>query len=139
MPEHMQRRTLTSLLVATLLLPGCSTDRTIVEEGDDPEMVGEQPVAPGAMYSPCTNSNECPDGLCVFPSGEAGYCSAPCTAPTDPGNCAPPPGDQMTTCFDVGLPDGSWVCALDCEDIGCPTGMRCEQVQAADGERAICF
>jgi hypothetical protein len=138
----MPPRRLISLFAATISLPGIGcTDRSIAEAGDPEDELdpGEQPVAPGAMYSPCTVSPECPDGLCVFPSGEAGFCSAPCAAPTDAGRCAPPPGDQSTTCFDIGLADGSWVCALDCEDIGCPTGMRCEQVEAADGARAICF
>lgn len=138
----MHPRRLIPVFAATIALSciGC-TDRSIAEAGDPEEELdpGEQPVAPGAMYSPCTASAECPDGLCVFPSGEAGFCSAPCAAPTDAGACAPAPGDQTTTCFDIGLPDGRWVCALDCDDVACPTGMRCEQVSAGDGPRSICF
>jgi len=139
-------RTATSLLAAalcvSLLAPllACA-DRTVAEVGepdDDPDP-GEQPLAMGAMYSPCVASADCPGSLCVFPSGEAGYCSQPCAAPTDASRCEPAPGDQSTTCFDIGLPDGSWVCALDCADIACPTGMRCEQVSAGDGPRSICF
>lgn len=141
MSMHVRR--LTSLLVVLCgVAPGACTDRELAEEGEvaDGELEpGEQPIAAGAMYSPCELSSECPDGLCVFPAGEAGYCSGPCAAPIDPGRCAPPPGDQPATCFDIGLPDGTWVCALDCEDAPCPRGMRCEQVMASDGARAICF
>lgn len=133
------RHILCGFLLLTLA-PGCA-DRTVAEVGDpeDAQDPGEQPVAMGAMYSPCMSSADCPGSLCVFPAGESGYCSAPCAAPTDPGLCEPPPGAQSLTCFDIGLPDGSWVCALDCADIACPHGMRCEEVSAGDGPRSICF
>lgn len=127
-----------SLLTAILCLAAC-TDRTVAEGGDEGEGPGEQPIAAGAMYSPCSVSEECPDGLCVFPRGEGGFCSAPCAAPDDPGGCDPAPGDQPTTCLDIGLPDDRRVCALECSDTACPSGMRCEQVLAGDGGRSICF
>jgi len=115
---------------------------------DDPTMgpppgelqPGDQPSAPGSMFSPCMQSSECaPLELCVFPQGESGFCTGACTAPDDPSACDPPPGDQPSTCLDIGLADGRWVCALDCADAPCPTGMRCEQVAAGGGERSICF
>lgn len=127
--------------ISVCLFAACA-DRTIAEDSgdDDPALMpGEQPLAAGAMYSPCTDSSECPESLCVFPRGEAGFCSAPCTAPSDADNCDPPPGDQSATCLDIGLPSGAWVCALDCADAPCPHGMRCEQVMASDGGRSICF
>lgn len=135
-------RTASSLVMALCLPLLACADRTVAEVGDpddEEQDPGEQPLAMGAMYSPCTASADCPGSLCVFPSGEAGYCSEPCAAPTDPGNCDPAPGDQTTTCLDIGLPEGSRVCALDCADIACPVGMRCEQVSAGDGPRSICF
>lgn len=122
-------------MVTITLLAGC-TDRTIAGEDGDQEP-GEQPLTPGAMYSPCTDSSECPTGLCVFPLDESGFCSGPCAAAADPDVCAPPPGDAPTTCLDIGLPEPA--CALDCADAPCPTGMRCQQVMAGDGERSICF
>ena len=125
--------------VVLAVLTGC-TDRDVVDVDDpggrDP---GEQPTQPGAMFAPCMAASDCPSLLCVFPKAEAGYCSTPCAAPSDPGTCGPAPGDQVTSCLDIGLPGGEWACALDCEDGPCPNGMRCEQVAASDGERAICF
>ena len=101
---------------------------------------GDQPTAPGSMFSPCMQSSECaPQEFCVFPQDEAGYCTSACVAPTDPSSCDPPPGDQPPTCLDIGLPDGRWVCALDCAAAPCPRGMRCEQVATGDGERSLCF
>lgn len=139
----MPERPLYPLVVATLCLAlaGCS-ERTIAEAGDpedeDPE-VGQQPVGPGVMYSPCVAASECPDDLCVFPKDEAGYCAGPCAAPTDASTCDPAPGAQPVRCLDIGLPSGAWVCALDCADNPCPDGMRCEQISASDGARAVCF
>lgn len=122
-----------------LMLSAC-TDRDVIDGQDpDEQEPGVQPIEPGAMYSPCSAASECPSGLCVFPKDEAGYCSAPCAAPTDPSTCAAAPGDQPTSCLDINLPGGQWVCALDCDDAPCPTGMRCEGVAASDGERSICF
>lgn len=101
---------------------------------------GDQPTAPGEMFSPCEQSSECaPQEFCVFPQNESGYCTSACTTPNDPSNCDPPPGDQPSTCFDIGLDDGRWVCALDCASASCPRGMRCEPVATVGGERSICF
>ena len=134
--RDMRRRLVMSLLAA--LSSGACADRTIAEAGEDPEVdPGEQPSAAGALYSPCTNSSECPELLCVFPSGEAGFCSAPCETADDPGRCEPTPGDQPATCLDIGLPVTA--CALDCEDAPCPVGMRCERVMSGGDERSICF
>lgn len=141
-------RSVLALGLAPLLLVACS-DRAVPsddmgdESGDtmsgDPQ-AGVQPTEPGVMYSPCQRSAECaPLEFCVFPSGESGYCTAACSAPTDPGNCEPPPGDQPQACFDIGLEDGRWVCALDCASAPCPQGMRCEQIETAAGARSICF
>ena len=125
-------------MLAALSSAACS-DRPIAGSGeDDPELdPGEQPIAAGALYSPCTESSECPGRLCVFPSGEAGFCSAPCDAAEHPGRCEPTPGDQPATCLDIGLPTPA--CAIDCEDASCPRGMRCEQVLSGSDERSICF
>jgi hypothetical protein len=138
-------RPLASLLAA-LLATACSSravgndDPGSLDTPPDEPEPGDQPTEPGAMFSPCTRSAECaPQEFCVFPQGEAGYCTSACTAPTDPGNCDPPPGDQPPTCFDIGLTDGRWVCALDCVDAPCPRGMRCEAVATGDGERSLCF
>jgi hypothetical protein len=138
------------LLLALGLAAACSSRSVPDDEmgGEDPTAgpppgelePGDQPSAPGSMFSPCMQSSECdPQEFCVFPQGEAGYCTSACTAPTDPSNCDAPPGDQPSTCFDIGLADGRWVCALDCADAPCPRGMRCEQVATNDGERSLCF
>jgi hypothetical protein len=136
-----------SLVLLLPLVLACSSRRVPDDEGGDEDPTvgsalepGEQPTAPGAMFSACTLSSECaPLEFCVFPQGEAGYCASACTAPTDPSNCDPPPGDQPSTCFDIGLADGRWVCALDCTEAPCPNGMRCEQVTTGDGQRSLCF
>lgn len=143
----MPARSLATFL-AVLLACACSS-RSVDDSGDDAvgsadtndELEpGEQPTAPGSMFSPCMQSSECvPQELCVFPQGEAGYCTSACATPTDPSNCDAPPGDQPPTCFDIGLDDGRWVCALDCADAPCPHGMRCEQVATGAGNRTICF
>jgi hypothetical protein len=132
-------------LLLTVLACACSS-RSVEDDdaagSDDPGELepGEQPTAPGSMFSPCMESSECtPQELCVFPQGEAGYCTSACAAPDDPSSCDPPPGDQPPTCFDIGLPDGRWVCALDCADAPCPNGMRCEQVATSEGGRSLCF
>jgi hypothetical protein len=135
-------------LLVVLLACACSS-RSVDDTGDDSAgsadtndelEPGEQPTAPGSMFSPCMQSSECaPQEFCVFPQGEAGYCTSACATPTDPSNCDSPPGDQSPTCFDIGLDDGRWVCALDCADAPCPNGMRCEQVATGDGNRSICF
>jgi len=97
-----------SLVVLLVLLAACSA-RSVDDEGAssgssaDPDELdpGDRPTAPGAMFSACMQSSECaPQEFCVFPQGEAGYCTSACTTPTDPGNCEAPPGDQpsMNAC-----------------------------------------
>lgn len=145
-PVVLARR-LASLLISGLLAAACSSRS--VEDDDaaasaDPTAgelePGDQPTEPGSMFSACMESSECePQEFCVFPEGEAGYCTSSCAAPTDPSGCAAPPGDQPPTCFDIGLDDGRWVCALDCAQAPCPRGMRCEQVVTGDGNRSLCF
>jgi len=118
---------------------GVNSSAGSMGETDGPE-AGVQPSAAGAMYSPCERSAQCPpQEFCVFPQGESGYCTSACATPTDPSNCDPSPGDQLQTCFDIGLQDGRWVCALECARAPCPRGMRCEQVASGGSERAICF
>jgi hypothetical protein len=135
-------------LLGVLLASACSS-RSVDDDGaagsaessSEELEPGDRPTAPGTMFSPCMQSSECaPQEFCVFPQGESGYCTSACTAPTDPAsNCDPPPGDQPPTCFDIGLADGRWVCALDCSSAPCPRGMRCEQVATGEGERSLCF
>ncbi len=137
-------RLLTASLPLLLALPACSS-RSVDDTGDDQAETiaddpGDQPTAPGTMYSPCGSSDECPpQEFCVFPQGESGYCTSACAAPTDPSNCDLAPGDQPRICFDIGLDDGRLVCAIDCADASCPRGMRCEQVASGDREPSICF
>lgn len=134
------------LVLLALGLGGACTDRSTADDGvgdEDPsggDEAGEQPTEPGSMFSPCQQSSECaPQEFCVFPQGESGYCTSACASPSDPSNCDLPPGNQTSTCFDIGLDDGRWVCALECGSASCPRGMRCEPVTAAGGERSICF
>lgn len=146
-------RWLPSVLASTLALGWACSSRPVDEEtgagsvddtSDDamtgtPE-AGVQPTEAGAMYSPCERSAQCPpQEFCVFPAGESGYCTSACNAPADPSNCDPAPGDQPQTCFDIGLEDGRWVCALDCASTPCPSGMRCEEIGTTEGARSICF
>lgn len=150
MPTLVRSRFLVSLLaLATGSGLACSTRGAIPDDdgadasdsmepsGDDP---GDRPTPQGVMFSECQQSAECdPQEFCVFPQSELGYCTSACAAPTDPSNCDPPPGNQSSTCFDIDLDDGRWVCALDCSNATCPRGMRCESVATAGGERSICF
>lgn len=111
-----------------------------MDDGVDPMVAGTRPNTPGTMYSACEESAQCPpQEFCVFPEGEAGFCTSACATPTDPSNCDPAPGNQEHTCFDIGLPDGRQVCALSCDDTDCPVGMRCEQVDAGGSGQFICF
>lgn len=142
------RHRLLAMLVLGLVARGglACTDRSTMDDdvgeqnpsgGDD---AGDQPLTPGSMYSPCEASPECaPQEFCVFPQDESGYCTSACNAPSDPSNCDLPPGSQDLTCFDIGLDDGRWACALECASAPCPRGMRCEAVATADGDRLICF
>lgn len=108
--------------------------------GDSTGELGEQPQD-GGVYSPCASVSQCtPLEFCVFPSGEQGFCSQACVAPDDPSQCAPAPGDGAeVSCMDIGIPDGRFVCALDCGDGPCPSPMTCEGVETPQGARRICF
>ncbi|MBX7078624.1 MAG: hypothetical protein K1X88_05500 [Nannocystaceae bacterium] len=104
--------------------------------------LGERPEAMGAMYSACSQVEECaPLGYCVYPTREGGFCSARCAAPGDASTCDEAPGEGAeVSCLDIGLPEGDEVCALDCSAGGCPQGMRCEAIATPAGqERRICF
>jgi hypothetical protein len=128
--------------------PAVDTEATTAATDPDPSTTttsdvdpGEQPSQAGAMYSACEAAAQCGElEFCVFPPGEAGYCSAACLSPTDPSGCDPAPGEGAgVSCLDIGIPDGRQVCALDCSQGACPTGMRCEGIETGSGERSICF
>lgn len=107
-------------------------------EASDP---GVRPGSRGSMYSACSDTSVCtPHEFCVFPQGEAGYCSAACGPGDDITTCDLAPGeDRDPSCMDIGLPDGRTVCALGCASLTCPGGMRCEEVQSASGAQFACF
>lgn len=141
----MVRFDLAAVLVASLAL-ACSARPVDADDdesaGDTNEIdeAGVQPSERGTMYSACERSAECaPLEFCVFPQGESGYCTAACSSPTNPSNCALAPGSQELSCFDIGLADGRQVCALDCASAPCPRGMRCEGVNSGGVARSICF
>lgn len=112
-------------------------DETTDGDGDP----GVRPDQPGAMYSACSTVDVCtPLEFCVFPTREGGYCSAACAEPDDPSACAAAPGNGAeVSCLDIGVPDGRWMCALDCSSGPCPQGMRCEAINSPEGARDICF
>ncbi|MEM6990910.1 MAG: hypothetical protein AAF721_10445 [Myxococcota bacterium] len=142
------RRTLwPRVLLAASLVVACS-DRQIdpMMEGDESEdgMLGDpgvRPSSPGSMYSACTDTAVCaPLEFCVFPQGEAGFCTAACGPDNDASACDAAPGeDRDPVCMDIGLPDGRTVCALGCDGLSCPRQMRCEEVDAASGAQLACF
>lgn len=118
------------------------------ETGEDPEQrpedydPGDRPGEPGSMYSVCADSSVCtPLEFCVFPAGEAGFCSDACAGMEDASVCdVAPDGEARAFCFDIGLPDGRRVCAIDCENgRACPRGMRCEEVESAGAAKHVCF
>lgn len=106
--------------------------------GDDP---GSRPMSPGSMYSACTDTSVCmPLEFCVFPQGEAGFCTGACGPGDDASVCDAAPGeDRLPVCMDIGLTDGRTVCALGCDGLSCPRGMRCEEVESASGAQLACF
>lgn len=139
----MPRRALLPLALVLACGPAVSTDTNATDAGDSTGADGEgtRPTTPGAIYSVCSEVSECaPLEFCVFPDREGGYCGAACAAPDDPSACAPAPGNGATpSCVDIGVPDGRWVCGLDCSDGDCPDGMRCESINTSDGARDVCF
>lgn len=127
-------------LAMALLACGSQVPTTSTSETD--EDVGVQPAARGAVYSPCGSPDACaPLPYCVFPSGEDGYCTQECIGPDDPSGCPDDPGQLgRAFCLDIGLPSGARVCGIDCgDDLPCPEGMRCEEVQTDDGPTRACF
>lgn len=154
MMGRMARTSLAALaLTLGLLAPGCAdrdlggADTDMPEEDDDGEIPadydpGDRPGAPGSMYSVCADSSVCtPLEFCVFPAGEAGFCSDACAGVDDPSPCdAAPDGEARAFCFDIGLPDARRVCAIECEGgRPCPRGMRCEAVESAGEAKNVCF
>lgn len=141
-----RRAAMNRLSAAVLLSTIACAPRVETEEGGDSgEVGGDEPgtrPGPGAMYSACGSVSECvPLEFCVFPTREGGYCSAACGPDDDVSACAPAPGDGASvSCLDIGTPDGRTVCALDCSDGACPTGMTCEAIATPSGAaRDICF
>ena len=118
---------------AVELPDGSQEEATATDPGVQPE--------PGGMYAPCDAVAQCsPYEFCVFPQGEQGFCADACISPDDPEGCDPAPGQGAAVgCLDIGVPDGRWVCALDCNGATCPAGMTCEAVQTPQGPREICF
>lgn len=136
MPAARRSLALTLALGCGPAVPTAASDTS--GGGDDP---GVRPEGPGAMYAACSTVRECaPLEFCVFPTREGGYCASSCAAPDDPSPCSAAPGDGAeVSCLDIGLPDGRWVCGLDCSAGACPAGMRCEAIGTPDGARDICF
>lgn len=137
-----------ALAVAMLLFTMACTERDMlggadeVEARDDADDPGDQPEGEGVMFASCTDLSQCdPLEFCVFPSGEAGFCSDACAGVDDNAPCdVLPDGMSEATCLDIGVPDGRRVCAIDCEGgRECPRGMRCEEVELGGEARRICF
>jgi hypothetical protein len=140
--------------LALALVTGACVDGQVTEVEDDgsvddmddelPEDYdpGDRPGGAGAMYSVCADSSVCtPLEFCVFPQGEAGFCSDACASGEDASVCdVAPDGEVRAFCLDIGLPDNRRVCAIDCEGgRPCPRGMRCEEVDSAGSARSVCF
>ncbi len=123
------------LLVLPFLLMGCS-DRTL---GSNATGTTGDPIErpESGMWSACADQSDCGDlPLCVFPSGELGFCTQSCELDLDcPASYAPP---DHPVCVPLG--DERPSCALDCGGgVGCPTGMRCLDVDTPEGARKLCF
>ena len=125
----MMARAFASTIFALSLL-ACG-DRTTISAED--ETGGP---APGEPFSECIDKGDCFDEWCLHPAGETGFCTFACNGGVD--SCDPAPGGTATlTCLPV---EGEEVCALDCGgNKDCPSGMRCEQIEANDQPRSICF
>lgn len=128
-------------LLATQACNGRELSALSEEEDIAESDPGDRPMSPGSMYSACTDTSTCaPLEFCVFPQGEAGFCTAACGAGDDPAPCSDAPNDDRTpVCMGIGLPDSRTVCALGCEGLSCPDGMRCEEVDAPTGAQLACF
>ena len=91
--------------------------------------------APGEPFSGCMDKGDCFDEWCLHPAGEPGFCTYACNTVD---NCSSAAGGSATlTCLPV---EGDQVCALDCGgNKSCPSGMRCETIEANGQPRSICF
>lgn len=146
MAQPALARCVLGLAVALSHVGGCG-ERALTdgEDATDDVMddidVGERPTNPGSVYSACTDTSACsPLEFCVFPAGEAGFCTSACGQDEDTSSCAEPPGDTRSPiCMDIGLPDARTVCAVSCDGVSCPDGMRCEEVEAAGSAVFACF
>lgn len=129
-PRSVKLRRLAPALLCVCVL-ACA-DRPIIP-GEMDETGGP---APGEPFSGCIDKGDCDDDWCLHPAGEAGFCTYACSGGV--ASCEGVPGGTATpTCLPV---DGDEVCALDCGgNKSCPNGMRCEQIEANDEARSICF
>lgn len=128
-------RELLALLTFLALVgaPLACADRP-VDIDDEADTDEPSPFEPGEQYADCVEGFECVNEWCLSPVDEPGFCTITCASVDD---CEfPDVGEALPTCLAVG---GESACALDCDDgRECPSGMRCEQVDAG-GERWICF
>jgi hypothetical protein len=103
----------------------------------DDETADTEGPAPGEAFSGCMDKADCDDDWCLHPTNEPGFCTYTCAA-NGVDACEPSPGGTATvTCLTV---QGDQVCALDCAgNKSCPPHMRCEQIEANNQARSICF
>ena len=111
---------------------GCA-DRDLVPA--DEEQDTDSPFSPGVLFAGCNEASDCLDGWCMHPQGEPGFCTHECQSASD---CDPDATSEAPpVCLAV---SDDFACALDCEDASCPAGMRCEQIEDAEGvPRSLCF
>ena len=122
-------------LALTLALAACA-DRSVDVSLEDEDSESSGAPAPGEALSECMDEDDCFDDWCVHPAGETGFCTYACTSASQ---CPAASGGAtaIATCL---LVTNDLVCALDCASGSCPSGMRCEQIEAGDGTpRSICF
>jgi hypothetical protein len=117
--------------ILVFLTLACADRSTIPD--DEAETDGP---APGEPFSGCIDKGDCFDDWCLHPAGESGFCTYACNGGVQ--SCDPISGGSATaTCLPV---EGEEVCALDCSgNKSCPSGMRCEKIEAAGEPRSICF
>ena len=130
----MLRSTLHSLALA-LTLAACA-DRPVDLSLEDESGSDSDAPAPGEALSSCMDEDDCFDDWCVHPTDEPGFCTFACSSAAQ---CPDASGGATAsaTCL---LVAGDQVCALDCATGSCPSGMRCEQIEAGNGTpRSICF
>ncbi|MCA9683717.1 MAG: hypothetical protein KC431_01345 [Myxococcales bacterium] len=133
----MSARVRRALAILSLSLTACA-ERDLTGSFDQ-VVEGERPFDYGEQYAYCEQGNDCLDEWCLSPAGEAGFCTQACDPEGEVSDfCVDAPnGTATAVCLRVG---GDAACALDCgEGRGCPSGMRCEQVEAQGAERWICF